>query len=141
MSYLLDTNVFSEMRKGRNCHPLVNSWWNSVSEKDLHLSVLVLGEIRRGIYRIQERDSRRARQYETWLQTAMQFFAGRILPVDSRVADRWGRITAGRSLPLVDSMLAATALSHNLILVTRNTKDIGDTGVRYLNPFEPSDTP
>jgi predicted nucleic acid-binding protein len=136
VSYLLDTNVFSEMRKGRNCHPSVKSWWSGVSDTELHLSVIVLGEIRRGICRIQERDTTRARQYETWLQTAMQFFAGRILPVDSGVADHWGRITAGRSLPLVDSMLAATALSHDLILVTRNTRDISDAGARFLNPFE-----
>ena len=136
MSYLLDTNVFSEMRKGRNCHPAVKSWWSGVSDVELHLSVLVLGEIRRGICKVQERDTKRARQYEAWLQTAMQYFAGRILMVDSRVADHWGRITAGRSLPLVDSMLAATALSHNLILVTRNTKDVSDTGAQFLNPFK-----
>ena len=64
------------------------------------------------------------------------FFSGRILNVNSKVADVWGRTTAGRSLPIVDSLLAATALTHNLTLVTRNTKDIEDTGVRYLNPFE-----
>lgn len=136
MSYLLDTNVFSEMRKGRNCHAAVKSWWSGVSDGELHLSVLVLGEIRRGICKIQDRDPRRARQYETWLQTATQFFAGRILVVDSRVADHWGRITAERSLPLVDSILAATAVVHELTLVTRNTKDIQGTGVSYLNPFE-----
>jgi len=136
VSYLLDTNVFSEMRKGRNCHAAVKSWWSEVSDGELHLSVLVLGEIRRGICKIQERDPGRARQYEVWLQTTMQYFAGRILMVDSRVADHWGRITAERSLPLADSILAATAIVHELTLVTRNTKDIRDTGVNYLNPFK-----
>ena len=124
------------MRRGRKCHPSVNSWWSRVSDADLYLSVLVLGEIRRGIYKIQDRDKQRADEYEAWLQSAKQFFSGRILNVNSKVADVWGRTTAGRSLPIVDSLLAATALTHNLTLVTRNTKDIEDTGVRYLNPFE-----
>ena len=100
--------------------------------------MLVLGEVRRGIQRIRSRDPVRADKFEQWLQSGLRLFSNRILVVDGRVADAWGRITAARSLPMVDSLLAATAMCHGMTLVTRNTRDIHDTGVRYLNPFETS---
>ena len=136
MRFLLDTNVFSEMRKGPNCHDVVKSWWSGVDDSSLYLSVIVLGEVRRGICKVEKEEPGRAAKYEEWLGKAMQLFAGRILIVDFNVADLWGRLTAGRTLPLADSLLAATAITHDLTLVTRNTKDIQDTGVRYLNPFK-----
>jgi predicted nucleic acid-binding protein len=141
MSFLLDTNVFSEMRKGPHCHDAVKSWWSGVDDSSLFLSVIVLGEIRRGICKIEKEETARAAKYEEWLSNAMQLFTGRILIVDLNVAVLWGRLTAGRSLPLADSLLAATAITHGLTLVTRNTRDIEGTGVKYLNPFELADIP
>lgn len=141
MSFLLDTNVFSEMRKGPNCHDGVKSWWSEVDDSSLYLSVIVLGEVRRGISKVEKEETGRAAKYEEWLRNTMQLFSGRILVVDFNVADLWGRLTAGRSLPLADSLLAATAITHNLTLVTRNIRDIRDTGVNYLNPFESTDIP
>lgn len=127
------------MRKGPNCHDAVKLWWNGVDDSSLYLSVIVLGEMRRGISKAEKEKGGKAAKYEEWLGNAMQLFAGRILAVDLNVADLWGRLTAGRSIPLADSLLAATAITYNLTLVTRNIRDIKDTGVRYLNPFEPVD--
>lgn len=136
MNYLLDTNVFSEIQRGEKCHRGVMAWWTGRKPAELFLSVLVLGEIRRGVVRLQERHPDRADRIESWLRSALQLFAGRILIVDARVAHLWGTLTADRSLPAIDSLLAATAIAHDLVLVTRNTKDIRDTGVELLNPFE-----
>ena len=85
------------------------------------------------------KNSARARLFESWLNSVEEEFQGRILKVDLETARMWGKMTSKRTLPLVDSLLAATSMVHGLILVTRNTKDIQDTGVSYLNPFEPVD--
>ena len=135
MNYLLDTNVFSEIHRGASCNPAVKAWWAKRDPAEVFLSVLVLGEVRREIVMLRSRDPRRALAIERWLQSALCLFANRILVVDARVSHSWGTLTAGRSLPAIDSLLAATAICHDLVLVTRNTRDIHDTGVRYLNPF------
>jgi predicted nucleic acid-binding protein len=135
VSYLLDTNVFSEIRRGRNGDPHFKAWWSSRSPQEVYLSVLVLGEVRRGIQKIRHRDPVRAEHFERWLRSGSRLFSGRILIVDARVTDTWGRITSKRSLPVIDSLLAATALSYDMTLVTRNTRDVRDTGVRFLDPF------
>ena len=138
MSYLLDTNVLSELRKGPRGHPHVAAWFAPVPDHAIYLSVLVIGEIRRGIERIRSRDPRSVITLEDWLAQVITGHRGRILAVDHTVAEEWGRMTASRPLSTVDSLLAATAKVHGLTLVTRNVIDIAATGVAYLNPFDPS---
>lgn len=135
MSYLLDTNIISELRKGDHCDPNVAAWYALVDENDLVLSALVLGEIRKGVERVRSRDAAKAWMLEAWLERVEEAFEGRILGVDAAVADQWGRISAVRSVPVVDSLLAATALVHGLTLVTRNDQDVVGLGVTVLNPF------
>lgn len=137
--YLLDTNIISELRN-KNPEPRVMEWMEAADEGLLHLSVLTLGEIRKGAALLPQ-DKRRT-QLETWLEVDLQArFAGRILPIDSGVADRWGWIAAearrkGLTLPVIDGLLAATALHHNLTIVSRNVKDFVTTQVPVLNPWE-----
>ena len=123
------------MRKGSDCHPRVSAWFADVDDEDLALSVLVVGEIRRGIETIRRRDPRRAAELERWLALLIADHGERILPVDRRVAEEWGRLTATRSGSIVDSLMAATARVYGLTLVTRNVRDVEWTGVSYLNPF------
>lgn len=137
MNYLLDTNVLSELRKGPRCNPHVTAWFAPIPTEAIYLSVLIIGEVRRGIERIRNRDLHAASTLEEWLTQVITRHHGRILAVDHRVAEEWGRMTASRPLSTVDSLLAATAKIHGLTLVTRNVTDIVGTGVIYLNPFEP----
>jgi hypothetical protein len=139
LSFLLDINVLSEVQKGGQCDGAVKEWWDATDVMDVYLSVMVPGEIQRGIEKMFRKNSARARLFESWLNSVEEEFQGRILKVDLETARMWGKMTSKRTLPLVDSLLAATSMVHGLILVTRNTKDIQDTGVSYLNPFEPVD--
>jgi toxin FitB len=141
VNYLIDTNVISEIRKGDQCNPNVAAWYASLDDADIYVSVLVLGEIRKGIERARGNDPRRARALETWLITVQRSFADRVLPVDRRVADEWGRMSAKRSVPSIDALLAATAKVHRMTLATRNLSDIADLGAQVLNPFEPAARP
>jgi predicted nucleic acid-binding protein len=136
MSYLIDTNIIAEVRKGSRCDPHVSRWWSQVMDDELFLSVLVIGEIRKGIELARPRDPVRAANLEQWLNTLITSFAGRILPVDQWVADEWGRLNAPNPRPTVDSLLAATAKVHGLTLVTRNLADMPKTGISMINPFE-----
>lgn len=136
MSYLVDTNVLSELRR-KISNPGVLRWFEDRPASTLFLSVLTLGEIRKGIDLISDMDRRQV--LVDWLEAELAvFFTGRILAVDIAVADRWGRLVAGagRPLPAVDSLLAATALEHDLVLVTRNTKDFQSLGVSLINPWD-----
>jgi predicted nucleic acid-binding protein len=114
------------------------SWLASVRAADLHLSVLVVGEIRNGIERLARRDREQASAHERWLAELLDLYADRIAPVTAEVAETWGRINVPDPLPVVDGLLAATALVHDWTLVTRNVTDVRRTGVRLLDPFEPS---
>ncbi len=134
--YLIDTNVISEIRKGIRCDTKVAAWFRQVRDDDLYLSVLVIGEIRQGIERVRARDPSQARALEDWLEELLAGFAERILKIDNRVAQTWGRLSPLGSFPVVDALLAATALTHGLTLVTRNLNDVERSGVRCLNPFE-----
>jgi predicted nucleic acid-binding protein len=136
LKYLLDTNVLSEVRKGSNTHPAVRKWWSETDFLEIHVSVMVLGEIRQGVERLRGKNPQKAQEIEGWLQSMTNTLGARLLVVNHKIADVWGRMGVKRTLPLVDSILAATAVAHELTLVTRNTKDIQDTGVSYLNPFE-----
>jgi predicted nucleic acid-binding protein len=137
VSLLLDTNVVSELRKGERAHPSVRAWFESVNDFEIHLSALVVGELRCGIEKIRGRDAKRAAALERWLHRVTREHADRILPIDRRVAEQWGRFSAERSGSPVDVLMAATAHVHELVLVTRNTRDVAWTGVPCLNPFEP----
>lgn len=136
MSYLVDTNVLSELRKGKRCHPGVAHWFDRLAAEDLFLSVLVVGEIRRGIERIRRRDARSARVLDTWLGKVTREHGDRILPVDQEVAQEWGRLNVPDPIPVVDGLMAATARVHGLTLATRNVRDVAKTGVDCVDPFE-----
>lgn len=112
-------------------------WLEGAAAGQLFLSVLVLGEIRRGIERLRPRDPRQAAGYEGWLETLTLAYAGRVLPVTAAVAHVWGHLNAPRMLPAADSLMLATAQLHGLTFVTRNTVDVAGTGVPVLNPFSP----
>ena len=137
--FLLDTNIISELVKPK---PEANviEWVENTDESLLYLSVLTLGEIRRGIAALPQ--SRRQATLEAWLDKDLHpRFEGRILLIDQEVADRWGLLTAaarnsGIVLPVIDGLLAATALEHNLTLVTRDTGQIPSMGVAVFNPWE-----
>jgi predicted nucleic acid-binding protein len=134
--YLIDTNVISEVRKGTRCDPRVALWYKRIRDDELFLSVLVIGEIRQGVEQLRTRDPRHARALEQWLDELIVGFGERVLPVDNRVAQNWGRLAARGGLPVIDGLLAATAEAHGLTLVTRNVKDVERSGARCLNPFE-----
>ena len=136
--FLLDTNVISELVKPKP-DSRVTAWVDSVDENLLYLSVLTLGEIRKGVALLQ--DASRRVTLEAWLDSELALrFAHRILPIDQVVADRWGKMAARASmakspLPTIDGLLAATAADHDLTLVTRNIRDVAVTGVPVFNPW------
>jgi len=135
VSYLLDTNIISEIRKGDRCDPRVATWWSGVAEDEIWLSALVLGEIRKGVELARRRDPQKAEALEAWLGELVTGFGDRVLPVDARVAQEWGRMSAVRPVPVIDALLAATAKAHGLTLVTRNGADVDGLEVDILNPF------
>jgi predicted nucleic acid-binding protein len=135
VSYLLDTNVVSEVRKP-NPNAGVAAWFNEADSADLYLSVLVVGEVRQGIERLRRRRARKqAALFERWLAVLKQAFADRLIPISANVAERWGRLNAAQPLPVIDGLLAATALEHDLTLVTRDTDTLAVSGARLLNPW------
>ena len=136
MSWLLDTNIVSELRKGERANPGVRAWFEEAAEESLFTSVLVIGELRRGIESIRRRDVPSALALEQWLAGITDGFADRILPVDRAVAEQWGSLNVPDPAPTVDGLLAATALVHRLTLVTRNTRDVARTGVPLLDPAD-----
>jgi toxin FitB len=136
VNWLLDTNVVSALRKGSRCHPGVKRWAAEQPTDSFHTSVLMLGEIRRGVDGLLRRDAAQARVLAAWLERVRLAFAGRILEVTEEIADTWGRADVPDPLPVVDGLMAATAKVHGLMLVTRNTADFARSGAHVLNPFE-----
>lgn len=139
MTWLLDTNILSELRKGDRANEGVRDWFADAREEDLFTSVMVLGEVRRGIESIRRRDVPSALALEQWLQRLKTSFSDRVLPVDARVADQWGALNVPDPVPAVGGLLAATALVHDLVLVTRNIRDVRGTGARLLDPTSRGD--
>jgi len=135
VSYLIDTNVLSELRRKKPDAQVVN-WMQARPRQSLFLSILTFGEIRKGIERVE--DAFKKQLLNDWLEVELpNYFVGRLLDINAQVADRWGRLlaNAGRPIPAIDGLLAATALHNDLTLVTRNLKDFDGLGVRLLNPW------
>ncbi|MDN3986125.1 type II toxin-antitoxin system VapC family toxin [Zwartia vadi] len=135
MSYLLDTNVISELRRN-SPDPSVIEWFSKRPASTLYLSVLTLGELRKGIENVKNLERRLV--LTDWLETELPaFFTGRILPIDIKVTDRWSRLlaAAGRPLPAIDSLLGATAAQYGLSVVTRNSRDFDNLGLSIINPW------
>lgn len=135
MKFLLDTNVVSELRKGSRANAGVATWFSQVTDDQLCTSVLVLGELRRGVEALKRRDSVGAAALDQWLERFTEQFADRVLPIDRDAALRWGCLNIPDPIPTVDGLLAATALTRGLTLVTRNVRDVERTGVALMNPF------
>jgi predicted nucleic acid-binding protein len=136
MSYLIDTNVVSELIRAKP-EPRVVAWFESLPDAALYLSVLTLGELRKGVEKLP--DTPRQEKLRLWLENdLLNWFGQNLLPVDAEVADRWGRLlaAAARPVPAIDSLLAATALQHDLRLVTRNEKDFKFPGLVIVNPWD-----
>lgn len=137
MNYLLDTNVISELVKNTP-NESVLKWIDDINSTKFYLSVISIGEIRKGVAGIQ--DSRRQQKISQWLEIELpEYFGERILNIDIKIADRWGQLQSkikGHTLPAIDGLIAATAQVHNLALVTRNTKDFNQVSLNIINPWE-----
>jgi toxin FitB len=137
VKYLLDTNVIAELRKGTRANGKVRAWFAALDPDAILLSVLTIGEIRRGIESLRLRDIPAARALDSWIHRLVADHQARILPVDLPVVEEWGRLSVPDSLPVIDGLLAATAKVHGLTLATRNVKDVSRTRIRLVNPFDP----
>jgi toxin FitB len=135
VSFLVDTNVISELRKRDRCNEGVARWYESCPADEIFLSALTIGEIRKGIERIRRRDAGSAASIDGWLHRLVAEHHDRIVPIDHEIADEWGRLNVPDPLPVIDGLLAATAKVRGMTLVTRNVGDVERTGVSLLNPF------
>jgi len=136
MSFVLDTNVISEVRKGSNrCDGRVWRWFSETPPEEIFLSVIVLGEIRKGAELIRARDPAKTASLERWLRDLKLAYDQRILPITDDVCDLWGRLTARAKVPMTDGLIAATAQHYNMTVVTRNEADFQRVSVDYFNPF------
>lgn len=130
--YLIDTNVISELRKGQRANRGVTRWFADHAEDDLWLSVLVVADLQRGAGLIRRRDESAADRLDAWLAALVDGYTDRILPV----AETWATLGIPNPMPVEDGLLAATAITHDLVLVTRNTTDVDRSGVVLTNPFD-----
>jgi hypothetical protein len=133
--YLLDTNVISETRRVRSDEGVM-AFLSGAAGNSLFVSVLTMGELREGVEAKHRVDPIAAESLRQWIDGIETTFADRILPISTAIARIWGEKTAARSLPVIDTLIAATAIAHDLALVTRNTKDTEDVGVQLINPWK-----
>ena len=134
MTYLLDTSVLSELRKPGPADRVV-AWLEQTSPDELYLSVIVIGELRHGAERVRGRDPARSAKLEAWLAGVRTEYADRILPVTVPIAETWGRLQARATLPVVDTLIVATALVHGLVVVSRDHSTAEQVGVPWLDPW------
>lgn len=140
MGFLIDTNVLSELRKGSKMDKNVREWFDAVPSEDLYLSTLVVGEVRHGIELLRRRDPKAAIRLDTWLAEVQKDTGDRILPITNEISEQWGRFGVPDPVSVIDGLIAATAMVHGHILVTRNVRDIEQTGVNFINPFNQKET-
>ena len=136
MAYLIDTNIISEIQKGNKADPGVKKWYATVDEDQIYLSVLVMAELQQGIELLRRRDVKQAKILDKRMRTFRETMEDRILPINLNIAMRWAKNNVPDRFPVIDGLLAATAIEYDLILVTRNVKDVERSGARLLNPFE-----
>lgn len=137
--FLIDTNVISELRKRDRADARVRTWFDEHRDDEFWLSVLVVAELRRGLELIRRRDEAAASTLMAWLETTITDYEDRILPVTLAIGQRWALLSVPDPVPVIDGLLAATALEHELTLVTRNVDDVKRTGAVVVNPFAPPD--
>ena len=137
--YLADTNVISETRRLHRANQGVRAFFRQarLEKRDIHLSAITVGELRRGVERLRCRgDAAQAETVESWLKNVLREYDGKILSVDEAVGELWGSLRAPHPEPALDKLIAATAMSHGLTVVTRNVRDFEKTGVSTINPFD-----
>lgn len=135
--FLLDTNVVSELRKGDRADEHLRRWFTENDASAFWLSTLVVAELRRGVELIDRRDAVAGSALRAWLDSIVEDFRDEILPVTLAIGQRWARLSEPDPLPVIDGLVAATAIEHDLTLVTRNVDDIARTGVSFVSPFTP----
>ena len=135
MKVLVDTNVLSELKRGRNAAPHVVAWFTQIPGDQVFTSVVVLGEIRRGIELMARRDKVQAAAFERWYTAIRGRFEDRVFVVDERVMTIWSHISVPDMLPAYDGLIAATALARDMIVATRNTRDYRRVGVDVIDPW------
>jgi len=135
MSYLVDTSVISELRKGKRADAAVKAWFAAVDDEEIFLSVLTIGELRQGVEGIRRRDPDTAANLDSWLARVVETHRDRLVPVDRLAAEEWGRMNVPDPVSVVDGLLAATAKANGMTLVSRDVADVERTGVDYLDPF------
>lgn len=133
--YLLDTNVISETRKARADRGVM-AFLSAADPAALFASVLTIGELRKGVEAKRRSDAGIAERLGAWVDGIETTFADRLLAVDTTIARRWGELSAGKTLPVIDTLIAATAIHHGLTLVSRNTRDFASTGVAIFDPWQ-----
>ena len=136
MPFLLDTNILSELRKGARCDLNVLHWAAKESTQAHYISVLSLGEIRKGIELLRNKSPDKCIPLENWLEKLHIDYANCTIAITAEISKRWGELSSRRSLPVIDSLIAATALEFGLTLATRNTKDFDGFGISIVNPFQ-----
>lgn len=135
MTFLVDTNVVSELRRGRNAAAAVTAWFAAIPAEHIFTSVIVLGEVRRGIELLARRDKPQAEMLERWYASMRQQLGRRVLPIDEPIMMMWSRISVPDALPAYDGLIAATALVNNMTVATRNTADFRRVGVSAVDPW------
>lgn len=135
MSFLVDTNVLSELRKRKRAHSNVDAWTKEVGWQSLHTSWIALAEMKRGAALVRRRDRIQAAALEAWISEVQDQLVDRIFPVDRAVAEIWSELMIPNPRPPMDTLIAATALAHGLTLVTRNTRDFAGIEVALLDPW------
>jgi len=140
MGFLIDTNVLSELRKASKMDHNVRKWFDAVPSDEIYLSTLTVGEVRHGIELLRRRDPKAAIRLESWLNEVQKNTGDRILPITNEISEQWGYFGVADPVSVIDGLIAATAMVHGHILVTRNVRDIEQTGVNFINPFNQKET-